>query len=195
MLLLTLALLVVFSFTLRDFSSISNFLNLVRSISILGHPRPRNGADRHQPGHRPQHGLDHGGCMVYSAGPDRAGMPIGAAMLLSLFIAALIGTVNGIIIAFVEAPPLFVTLAASFVIYGMAFWIAPAWVVYAPKNAPSCFILGRGCCWTFRCPSSCFWLRLRPCIFFLSKTSLGGSSMRRATIPKLLGLRVFGCVR
>ena len=35
-LLLTLGLLVVFSFTLRDFSSITNLLNLVRSISILG---------------------------------------------------------------------------------------------------------------------------------------------------------------
>jgi ribose transport system permease protein len=37
-----------------------------------------------------------------------------------------------------------VTLAASFVIYGLAFWIAPAWVVYAPKNAPALLYPGQG---------------------------------------------------
>jgi ribose transport system permease protein len=47
-------------------------------------------------------------------------------------------------VAFVEAPALFVTLAAGFVIYGLAFWFAPAWVVYAPKDAPALLFLGAG---------------------------------------------------
>ena len=143
-LLLTVALLVIFSVTLPDFSSVKNLLNLVRSISILGIL-----------------GLGMG-LIVISRGIDlsmvsimaaawsiplnliEAGMPIGPAILLSLFIAVLIGAVNGVIIAFVEAPPLFVTLAASFVIYGLAFWIAPSWVVYAPKNAPVLSVSGAG---------------------------------------------------
>jgi ribose transport system permease protein len=47
-------------------------------------------------------------------------------------------------VAFVEAPALFVTLAAGFVIYGLAFWFAPAWVVYAPKDSPALLFLGAG---------------------------------------------------
>ena len=85
-----------------------------------------------------------------------AGLSLGAAILLSIFIAVLIGAVNGLIIAFVEAPPLFVTLAASFVIYGLAFWIAPASVVLRLRMLRHCCILGRACCSIFRCPLSCF---------------------------------------
>src|SRR5580704_7683908 len=143
-LLITLALLVVFSITLPGFSTLNNLLNLVRSISILGIL-----------------GLGMG-LIVISRGIDlsmvsimaaawsiplnqmEAGLPIGWAILLSVCIAVLIGAINGVIIAFVEAPPLFVTLAASFVIYGVAFWIAPAWVVYAPKNAPVLLFPGQG---------------------------------------------------
>mgnify|MGYP002652043073 CR=1 FL=1 len=72
------------------------------------------------------------------------GMPVFTAVLLALAIAVLIGVVNGVMVAFVEAPALFVTLAAGFVIYGLAFWIAPAWVVYAPKDAPGLMYLGAG---------------------------------------------------
>ncbi|MGA2288343.1 ABC transporter permease [Bradyrhizobium sp.] len=172
-LLLTLGLLLVFSFTLRDFSSITNLLNLVRSISILGIL-----------------GLGMG-LIVISRGIDLSmvsimaaawsiplvqiehGMPIGWAVLLSLFIAVLIGTANGIIIAFVEAPPLFVTLAASFVIYGMAFWIAPAWVVYAPKNAPMLLYPGQGLLLGMPMPIIVFLVATIGMHFFLSKTSVG----------------------
>jgi ribose transport system permease protein len=172
-LLLTLGLLVVFSFTLRDFSSITNLLNLVRSISILGIL-----------------GLGMG-LIVISRGIDLSmvsimaaawsiplvqiehGMSIGSAVLLSLFIAVLIGTANGIIIAFVEAPPLFVTLAASFVIYGMAFWIAPAWVVYAPKNAPMLLYPGQGLLLGMPMPIIVFLVATIGMHFFLSKTSIG----------------------
>ena len=100
-------------------------------------------------------------------------MPIGWAVLLSLFIAALIGTANGIIIAFVEAPPLFVTLAASFVIYGMAFWIAPAWVVYAPKNVPMLLYPGQGLLLGMPMPIIVFLVAAIGMHFFLSKTSVG----------------------
>ena len=120
-----------------------------------------------------------------------AGMPIGWAVLLSLFIAVLIGAVNGVIIAFVEAPPLFVTLAASFVIYGVAFWIAPAWVVYAPKNAAALLYPGHGLFFlAFRRRSSSFWLRRSVCICSCRGLRSDGLFMRKATILKRRGLRV-----
>src|SRR6185437_16172055 len=59
------------------------------------------------------------------------GMSIFWASVLALAVALSIGAINGIMVAFVEAPALFVTLAAGSVIYGGAFWFAPVWVVYA----------------------------------------------------------------
>jgi ribose transport system permease protein len=172
-LLLTVALLVIFSATLPDFSSVTNLLNLVRSISILGIL-----------------GLGMG-LIVISRGIDlsmvsimaaawsiplnqiEAGMPIGWAVLLSLFIAVLIGAVNGFVIAFVEAPPLFVTLAASFVIYGVAFWIAPAWVVYAPKNSAALLYPGQGLLLGVPMPIIVFLVAAIGMHLFLSRTSIG----------------------
>jgi ribose transport system permease protein len=172
-LLLVLALLVIFSASLPGFSTLTNLLNLVRSISILGIL-----------------GLGMG-LIVISRGIDlsmvsimaaawsiplnqmEAGLPIGWAILLSVFIAVLIGAINGVIIAFVEAPPLFVTLAASFVIYGVAFWIAPAWVVYAPKNAPVLLYPGQGLLLGIPMPIIVFLVAAAVMHFFLSRTSIG----------------------
>ena len=172
-LLLVLALLVIFSVSLPGFSTLTNLLNLVRSISILGIL-----------------GLGMG-LIVISRGIDlsmvsimaaawsiplnqmEAGLPIGWAILLSVCIAVLIGAINGIVIAFVEAPPLFVTLAASFVIYGVAFWIAPAWVVYAPKNAPVLLYPGQGLLFGIPMPIIVFLVAAAAMHFFLSRTSIG----------------------
>jgi ribose transport system permease protein len=172
-LLLVLALLVIFSVSLPGFSTLTNLLNLVRSISILGIL-----------------GLGMG-LIVISRGIDlsmvsimaaawsiplnqmEAGLPIGWAILLSVFIAVLIGAINGVIIAFVEAPPLFVTLAAGFVIYGVAFWIAPAWVVYAPKSAPVLLYPGQGLLLGIPMPIIVFLVAAVAMHFFLSRTSIG----------------------
>ena len=172
-LLLVLALLIVFSISLPGFFTVTNLLNLARSISILGIL-----------------GLGMG-LIVISRGIDlsmvsimaaawsipliqmEAGMPLGWALLLSISIAILIGAVNGMIIAFVEAPPLFVTLAASFVIYGLAFWIAPAWVVYAPKNVPGLLYPGQGLLLDIPMPIIVFAVTAIAMHLFLSKTSVG----------------------
>src|ERR1700745_2136474 len=143
-LLITIALIIAFSLTLSGFVTVTNLLNLLRSISILGIL-----------------GLGMG-LIVISRGIDlsevaimagpwaialikiQQGMPIGWACLLALGLAVTIGIVNGVMVAFVEAPALFVTLAAGFVIYGLAFWFAPAYVVYAPTDAPALLFLGAG---------------------------------------------------
>jgi ribose transport system permease protein len=172
-LLITMVLLLVFGFTLSGFATVSNLLNLLRSISILG-----------------VLGLGMG-LIVISRGIDlsevaimagswsialiemQRGVPVGAAVVLALAIALLIGAVNGVMVAFVEAPPLFVTLAAGFVIYGLAFWLAPAWVVYAPKDAPSLMFAGAGRLFGIPVPILVFAASAIAIHLFLSRTSIG----------------------
>ncbi|MGX1351693.1 ribose transport system permease protein [Bradyrhizobium elkanii] len=172
-LLITIALLIVFGLTLNGFATVSNLLNLLRSISILG-----------------VLGLGMG-LIVISRGIDLSevaimagswaialiymqnGMPVLTAVLLALAIAVLIGVVNGVMVAFVEAPALFVTLAAGFVIYGLAFWIAPAWVVYVPKDAPGLMYLGAGRLFGIPVPILVFAACAIAMHLFLSRTSIG----------------------
>ncbi|MGN8546732.1 ABC transporter permease [Bradyrhizobium sp. 13971] len=172
-LLITIALLIVFGLTLNGFATVSNLLNLLRSISILG-----------------VLGLGMG-LIVISRGIDLSevaimagswaialiymqnGMPVLTAVLLALAIAVLVGVVNGVMVAFVEAPALFVTLAAGFVIYGLAFWIAPAWVVYAPKDAPGLMYLGAGRLFGIPVPILVFAACAIAMHLFLSRTSIG----------------------
>ena len=172
-LLITIALLIAFGLTLNGFATVNNLLNLLRSISILGIL-----------------GLGMG-LIVISRGIDlsevaimagswsiglieiQQGMPAGWACLVALALALMIGVVNGVMVAFVEAPALFVTLAAGFVIYGLAFWFAPAWVVYAPKDAPRLLFLGAGHLFGVPVPIFVFAGCAIVMHLFLSRTSIG----------------------
>ena len=104
---ITIALLIVFGLTLNGFATVSNLLNLLRSISILGIL-----------------GLGMG-LIVISRGIDlsevaimagswsialiemQQGMSVPAAVLVALVLAIAIGVINGVMVAFVEAPALF----------------------------------------------------------------------------------------
>ena len=170
---ITVLLLIVFGFTLNGFATVSNLLNLLRSISILGIL-----------------GLGMG-LIVISRGIDlsevaimagswsigliemQQGMSVPAAVLIALALAVIIGVINGVMVAFVEAPALFVTLAAGFVIYGLAFWFAPAWVVYAPKDAPGLMYLGAGRLFGIPVPILVFAVCAIAMHLFLSRTSIG----------------------
>ncbi|MCP1848148.1 MULTISPECIES: ABC transporter permease [unclassified Bradyrhizobium] len=172
-LLLTIVLVLIFSSTLSGFATATNFLNLLRSISVLG-----------------VLGLG-AGLVVISRGIDLSevaimagswaialiemqnGMPVLPAAMLALAIAISIGVVNGVMVAFVEAPALFVTLAAGFVIFGVAFWVAPAWVVYAPKDAPGLMYLGAGRLFGIPIPILVFAVAAVAMHLFLSRTSIG----------------------
>jgi ribose transport system permease protein len=160
-LIITIVLLVVFGVALPGFASVANLLNLMRSISILGIL-----------------GLGMG-LIVISRGIDlseveiQKGVPIFWAALIAVAIAVCIGVANGVMVAFVEAPGLFVTLAAGFVIYGMAFWFAPAWVVYAPKDTPGLMFLGAGHIFGIPVPIIVFAVAAISMHLFLSRTSTG----------------------
>ena len=143
-LLITIALLIVFSLTLPGFASVANLLNLVRSISILGILGLGMGLIVISRGIDLSEVAIMAGSWAVGLIEMQMGMPIFWASVLALAVALSIGAINGIMVAFVEAPALFVTLAAGSVIYGGAFWFAPVWVVYAPTNAPALLFLGAG---------------------------------------------------
>ncbi|MCP3460115.1 ABC transporter permease [Bradyrhizobium sp. CCGUVB23] len=172
-LLITIVLLIVFGFTLNGFATISNLLNLLRSISILGVLGLGMGLIVISRGIDLSEVATLAGSWAIGLIEMQRGMPVEAAVLLALVIALLIGVINGVMVAFVEAPPLFVTLAAGFVIYGLAFWLAPAWVVYAPKDAPGLMFAGAGRLFGIPVPILVFAVSAIAMHLFLSRTSIG----------------------
>jgi ribose transport system permease protein len=174
-LLITLALLVVFSVTLPGFAQLANLLNLVRSISILGILGLGMGMIVISRGIDLSEVAIMAGSWAVALIEIQRGLPTFSAALLALVIALLIGVANGVMVAFVEAPPLFVTLAAGFVIYGAAFWYAPSWVVYAPKpeDAPYLLYLGHDYLFGIPVPIIVFGLAAIGMHLFLSRTSTG----------------------
>src|SRR6202451_2812953 len=172
-LLITIALLLLFSLTLPGFSSVANLLNLVRSISILGILGLGMGLIVISRGIDLSEVAIMAGSWSVALNEIQQGMPIFGAALVALAIAVTIGIINGTMIAFVEAPALFVTLAAGFVIYGAAFWFAPAWVVYAPKDSPALLFLGSGHLFGVPMPIFVFAISAIVVHFLLSRTSTG----------------------
>jgi ribose transport system permease protein len=173
-LLITIALLILFSLTLPGFSSVANLLNLVRSISILGILGLGMGLIVISRGIDLSEVAIMAGSWAVGLIEMQMGMSIFWASVLALAVALSIGAINGIMVAFVEAPALFVTLAAGSVIYGGAFWFAPVWVVYAPTNAHSLLFLGAGHLLGVPMPIFVFAFCALIVHLFLSRTSTGG---------------------
>ena len=172
-LLITIVLLVVFSFTLNGFATVANILNLLRSISILGILGLGMGMIVISRGIDLSEVAIMAGAWSIALIEIQQGMPIGWAVLVALALCLIIGVFNGIMVAFVEAPALFVTLAAAFVIYGLAFWFAPAWVTYAPKDAPALLFAGAGQLFGIPMPIFVFAACALVMELFLSQTSVG----------------------
>src|ERR1700739_1409929 len=123
-LLITIALLVVFGVSLDGFATLDNLLNLVRSISILGILGLGMGLIVISRGIDLSEVAIMAGSWCIGLLENQQGLPIFWSGMPALAIAVAIGISNGVMVAFVEVPALFVTLAAAFVIYGIAFWVA-----------------------------------------------------------------------
>lgn len=170
---ITVVLLIVFAVALPGFATTQNILGLIRSISILGIL-----------------GLGMG-LVVISRGIDLSeialmacpwaialiaidhGLPSFWAAVLALVLAAGIGAVNGVMVAFIEAPALFVTLATTLAIYGAAYWIAPVYVVYANHAAPELLFFGHASVLGIPMPIFVFAAAALVMHAFLSCTSIG----------------------
>jgi ribose transport system permease protein len=166
-------LLIVFALALPGFATARNILGLIRSISILGIL-----------------GLGMG-LIVISRSIDLSeialmacpwgvalianahGLPTFWTAVLALALAVMVGCLNGVMVAFVEAPALFVTLATTLVVYGASYWIAPVYVVYAPQDAAALLFAGRGSLFGIPMPIIVFAGAALVTHGFLSRTSIG----------------------
>jgi len=169
----TIALLIVFALALPGFATASNILGLIRSISILGILGLGMGLIVISRGIDLSEIAIMAGPWCVSLIANQHGLPAFWTPVLALAIAVALGLLNGFLVAFVEAPALFVTLAATFVIYGTAYWIAPVYVVYAPQNAAALLFAGRGALFGIPMPIIVFAATALVMHAFLSRTSIG----------------------
>ena len=170
---ITIFLLLVFAVGLPGFATTANILGLIRSISVLGIL-----------------GLGMG-LIVISRSIDLSeialmacpwavaiianqhGLPSFWTAVLALVLAVTIGLANGLMVAFVEAPALFVTLATTFVVYGAAYWVAPVYVVYVPQGSTGLLFAGHATVFGIPMPIFVFAAAALVMHAFLSRTSIG----------------------
>jgi ribose transport system permease protein len=134
-----------FAVALPGFLAAENLLNLVRSVSILGILGVAmalvvigRGID-----------LSLVALMAVSVAWTlfliTSGMPLPAALALGLAFSLFIGAVNGWLIAYVEIPAIFTTLAMGTLIYGFGrYYLFDLDVAYLPESARHLLWLGQG---------------------------------------------------
>ncbi|MEC9342501.1 MAG: ABC transporter permease [Pseudomonadota bacterium] len=139
------ALCVAFAILLPGFLTASNVLNLVRSVSILGILGVAmalvvigRGID-----------LSLVATMATSVGLTlqllSGGMPLGEAILVGIAFALLVGSINGWLIAYVEIPAIFATLAMGSLVYGFGkYFLFNLDVLYLPDSHRYLLWLGQG---------------------------------------------------
>jgi ribose transport system permease protein len=172
-LLITVVLLIGFSFTLTGFATAANLLNLLRSVSILGILGLGMGLIMISRGIDLSETAIMSGSFIVTIKEMNAGMPTGFALAIGLLIALTIGVLNGVLIAFVEAPALFVTLATASVVFGFALWFVDVLIVYVPQGATALLFIGQGRFLGIPMPIIVFAAAAIAMHLFLSRTSLG----------------------
>jgi ribose transport system permease protein len=170
---ITIVLLIGFGFGLQGFATTANLLDLLRSISKLGILGLGMGLIVISRGIDLSEVAMMAGSWCVALAAIARGLPPFWAAVVALAICVGIGLFNGVMVAFVEAPALFVTLATAYVIYGAAFWFASAFVAYAPLDAPGLVFAGRGTFLGIPMPILVFAAAALVMYVFLSRTSIG----------------------
>lgn len=139
------ALFIVFALTLKGFLQTDNLLSLVRSVSILGVlgigmalAIIGRGID-----------LSMVATMAISVAwvftLANSGTPLGIALLYGLGLCLAVGLINGLLIAYVEIPALFATLAMGLVVYGFGrYFLVANDVTFIPASATWLKAIGSG---------------------------------------------------
>lgn len=180
-----------FAAALPGFLTASNILNLVRSVSILGILGVAMGL------------------VVIGRGIDLSlvalmaisvawtlqlavgGMPMGQALALGLGFCLLVGLLNGFLIAYVEIPAIFATLAMGTAVYGFGrYFLFSLDIVYMPKDAVALEWLGQGTLFGVPAPIYMFALVSFLAFLFLRYTQSG--RYVRAVGDNLLAARIAG---
>lgn len=142
---LALLLCVGFSISLQGFLTTNNILNLVRSVSILGILGVAMGL------------------VVIGRGIDLSlvavmaisvawtlqlmtnGTPLHMAILMGLAFSLIVGMINGYIIAYIEIPAIFATLAMGTLVYGFGrYFLFDLDVIYMPQDMQTFTWFGQG---------------------------------------------------
>ncbi|MBB4425427.1 ribose transport system permease protein [Bradyrhizobium sp. CIR48] len=143
-LLVTIVTIIVFSVLLDGFATLGNLLTMARNVSILGIMALGmaivvigRGLD-----------LSIVATMVASSAALLSMLNAGHGLPLSLaaglLTALAVGAVNGFVIAFLEVPALFATLATTFLISGLTRNLMDQIIIYPPKAAQLFLAIGQG---------------------------------------------------
>lgn len=144
-LLIAVVLFVVFSVTLPGFIDAGNLLSLVQNVSILGILGVGmalaiigRGIDLSILSTMPV-------SIAWMLNLINGGMPIWLALLCALGFVIVVGIVNGVLIAYVEVPAIFATLAMGIVVYGFGrSFLAPIEAVYITDSGSWFYRIGSG---------------------------------------------------
>lgn len=136
---------VLFSATLGGFLSPGNLLSLVQNVSILGILGVGmaiaiigRGIDLSMLSTMPV-------SVAWMLNLINGGMPIWLALICALAFVVLVGIINGVLIAYVEIPAIFATLAMGIVVYGFGkAYLAPIDVVYISRGDSWFYSIGSG---------------------------------------------------
>ncbi|MBP0440210.1 ABC transporter permease [Tianweitania sediminis] len=136
---------ILFSVTLNGFLSADNLLSLVQNVSILGILGVGmaiaiigRGIDLSILSTMPV-------SVAWLLNLINGGMPIWAALLCALALVVVIGAINGFLIAYVEIPAIFATLAMGIVVYGFGkAYLAPIDAVYITRTDAWFYSIGSG---------------------------------------------------
>jgi len=182
---------VVFAVALPGFLTTNNLLNLVRSVSILGILGVAMGLVVIGRGIDLSLVAVMAASVAWSLQLSASGVPLPQALATGLAFSLFIGALNGWLVAFVEMPAIFATLAMGTLIYGFGrYYLFPLDVVYVPEAAQQLLWLGQGRLLGIPVP---IFLFAAVCVFghvFLSYTKQG--RYLRAVGDNVLAARITG---
>ncbi|WP_417672177.1 ABC transporter permease [Roseibium sp.] len=136
---------ICFAIALPGFLTASNLLNLVRSVSILGILGVAMGLVVIGRGIDLSLVAAMAISVAWSLQLVSNGVPLPQAILLGLLFCLAVGLINGVLIAYVEIPAIFATLAMGTAVYGFGrYFLFSLDVIYMPDVARPLMWLGQG---------------------------------------------------
>jgi ribose transport system permease protein len=142
---LAMLLCIAFAFALPGFLTGSNLLNLLRSVSILGMLGVAMGLVVIGRGIDLSLVATMAVAVGWALQLTQHGTPLGPALLLGLGLSLAVGALNGVLIAYVEIPAIFATLAMGTLVYGFGrYFLFDLDVVYLPASADVLRVIGQG---------------------------------------------------
>ena len=142
---LAVLLFLVFAATLPNFLTAANILTLVRSVAVLGILGVGMAVVVIGRGIDLSIVAVMAMSVAWALGLANTGLPLAAALLLGFGFAVLMGLITGVLIAYVEIPPLFATLAMAAFVYGFArAWLIGGDVTYMPPGGAAIAWIGSG---------------------------------------------------